>query len=58
MGEDVSSICGHMARPPDEFFERTVERHKVRGKSELVNGIQKLHGGSVRISEATELNNQ
>ena len=33
-------------------------RDKVRRKSELENGIQKLHGGFGRISEVTEVNNQ
>lgn len=41
------------------FLNGQLERHdKVRRKSELENGIQKLHGGFGRISEVTEVNNQ
>lgn len=41
------------------FLNGQLERHdEVRRKSELENGIQKLHGGFGRISEVTEVNNQ
>ena len=41
------------------FLNGQLERHEeVKRKSELENGIQKLHGGFGRISEVTEVNNQ
>ena len=62
-----SVYCGEMSAPfagiwlglQMNLLNGQLERRdKVRGKSELENGIQKLHGGFGRISEVTEVNNQ